>query len=156
MSEIPIEELTIADFHERLQDGELTAEAVVCEYLDRIERYDQHGSRLNAVLTVNDGAVDRAQELDAELEAGALVGPLHGVPVLVKDQAQTKGLRTTFGSEGFAAYIPDLIRGKKSLGNRPQRSAVAPSLSRITVSSTAVGSGSVLSSGCRLAFRIQL
>jgi Asp-tRNA(Asn)/Glu-tRNA(Gln) amidotransferase A subunit family amidase len=107
MGNINIRELTIAEFHDRLRDGHLTVEAVVRDYLDRIKRHDRNGSCLNAVLTVNDSAVDRARELDAEMEAGTIEGPLHGVPVLVKDQAQTKGLRTTFGSEAFAEYVPD-------------------------------------------------
>jgi Asp-tRNA(Asn)/Glu-tRNA(Gln) amidotransferase A subunit family amidase len=107
MSDIYIRELTIAEFHDRLRDGQLTVEAVLRDYLDRIKRDDRNGSGLNAVLTVNDDAVKRARELDAQIEAGALAGPLHGVAVLVKDQAQTEGIRTTFGSEAFAEYIPD-------------------------------------------------
>jgi Asp-tRNA(Asn)/Glu-tRNA(Gln) amidotransferase A subunit family amidase len=106
MSDIYIRELTIAEFHDRLRDGQLTVEAVLRDYLDRIKRDDRNGSGLNAVLTVNDDAVKRARELDAQIEAGALAGPLHGVAVLVKDQAQTEGIRTTFGSEAFAEYIP--------------------------------------------------
>lgn len=106
MSDLDINELTIAGFHDQLREGKLTVEAVVKEYLDRIEQYDRTGSGLNAVLTVNDTAVERAQELDTQAQTGDLAGSLHGVPVLVKDQAQTKGLRTTFGSEAFAEYIP--------------------------------------------------
>lgn len=107
MSDIIIQELTIAEFHDQLNAGQLTVEGVVSRYLDRIKRYDRQGSCLNAVLTVNDTAIDRAQTLDGQLEAGELVGPLHGVPVLVKDQAQTEALRTTFGSEVFSEYVPD-------------------------------------------------
>jgi len=106
MNEIDIRELTIADFHDRLHSGKLTIEEVVREYFDRIEQLDQNVDGLNAVLTVNDTAVERAQELDTQLKTGELAGPLHGVPVLVKDQAQTKGIRTTFGSQAFAEYVP--------------------------------------------------
>lgn len=106
MDEIDIRELTIADFHDRLHAGKLTIEEVVREYLDRIEQFDRNVDGLNAVLTVNETAVERAQELDTQLRMGELGGPLHGVPVLIKDQAQTKGIRTTFGSQAFAEYIP--------------------------------------------------
>jgi len=99
-------ELTVEDFHRQLQQGTLTVESVVSGYLERIERYDASGPTLNAVVTVNDAARERARMLDAERPDGTLK-PLYGVPVLLKDQAQTAGLRTTFGSEAFDEYIPD-------------------------------------------------
>ncbi len=99
-------ELTVEDFHRQLQQGTLTIESVVSGYLERIERYDAAGSTLNAVVTVNEAALERARTLDAERTDGTLQ-PLHGVPVLIKDQARTAGLRTTFGSEAFDEYVPD-------------------------------------------------
>ena len=97
--------LTVDVFHDHLQRGELTIEAVVSAYLDRIERYDKAGPELNAILTVNDTAIERARRLDAELE-GEIPRPLYGVPVVIKDQATTAGLRTTFGSVAFTDYVP--------------------------------------------------
>lgn len=107
MSEIEFQELTVNEFHENLKTGDLTVEAVVQWYLDRIEQYDNGGSGLNAVVTVNNEAVSRAQELDQALTNEGLCGPLHGVPTLVKDQAMTDGLRTTFGSVAFSDYVPN-------------------------------------------------
>ncbi|WP_253737505.1 amidase [Halohasta salina] len=100
-------ELTIEQFHARLRTDELTVDAVVRAYLDRIQALDRSGPALNAVVTTNDEAMGRARRLDAALADEGFVGPLHGVPVLVKDQAMTAGLRTTFGSAAFADYVPD-------------------------------------------------
>jgi len=99
-------ELTVDVFHERLQRGDLTIEGVVLAYLDRIKLYDKAGPELNAILTVNDQARDRARNLDSKLESNGVDGPLYGVPVVVKDQATTAGVRTTFGSVAFADYVP--------------------------------------------------
>jgi Asp-tRNA(Asn)/Glu-tRNA(Gln) amidotransferase A subunit family amidase len=103
-----IEETTIADVHAAYRDGSLTARALVDAYLERIEAYDRAGPALNSIVTVNDSAGALADELDAALECtGELSGPLHGVPVLVKDQAETAGIPTAFGSEAAAGYVPD-------------------------------------------------
>ena len=99
--------LTVEEFHDRLRDGEFTVETIVQWYLDRIDRYDRAGPNLNAVVTVNRVALSRAKQLDDAFRDGELVGPLHGVPVLLKDQAMTAGLRTTFGSEAFADFVPE-------------------------------------------------
>ena len=107
MDQSQLNELTIELFHRRLRTDELTAEAVVRAYLDRIEAFDRSGPTLNAVLTVNPEAVTRARRLDAALADEGFVGPLHGVPVLLKDQAMTAGLETTFGSEAFDGYVPE-------------------------------------------------
>jgi Asp-tRNA(Asn)/Glu-tRNA(Gln) amidotransferase A subunit family amidase len=100
-----LDEITIAGLQRGYRSGELTAAGVTAEYLDRIERIDRGGPRLNAVVAVNDAAVETARRLDATLaETGAPAGPLHGVPVVVKDNIQTEELPTTFGSiamEGF-------------------------------------------------------
>lgn len=107
MSEIEIQELTVKKYHDRLQKGELTVETVVQWYLDRIEQYDSADLKLNAVVTVNDEAASRAKELDQIFAEDGFVGPLHGAPVLLKDQAMTAGIRTTFGSVAFEEYVPD-------------------------------------------------
>lgn len=99
-------EATIDEIHDAIGDDELTSRELVEGYLDRIEKYDRDGPELNSIVTVNDAAVDRADELDTQREEDGLVGPLHGIPVLVKDQAETAGIRTTFGSEACADYVP--------------------------------------------------
>lgn len=101
-------ELTIALFHAALGRGEITATELVDWYLARIEAHNLAGAELHAVVTVNPRAREDAIALDEFLAAeGKLVGPLHGVPVLVKDQAETAGLRTTFGSILFTGYVPE-------------------------------------------------
>lgn len=102
------EELTITRYHQMLRAGETTAEALTEWYLDRIAALSQSGPQLNAVTTVAEDALASARKLDADYAAqGHFTGELHGVPVLVKDQAETAGLRTTFGSRLFENYIPE-------------------------------------------------
>lgn len=100
-------ETTVAEIHDAIADGELTCEALVDTYLRRIEAYDRSGPELNGVVTVNDAAINRAVALDRQFAEDGFVGPLHGVPILVKDQALTADLRTTFGSVAFADYVPE-------------------------------------------------
>ena len=96
-------EATVADVHGAFEAGELTAEALVDRYFRRIEAYDDE---LNAVLTVNDAAPERARRLDDHFESGGLVGPLHGVPVLIKDNQDTHDMPTTAGSTALADSVP--------------------------------------------------
>jgi Asp-tRNA(Asn)/Glu-tRNA(Gln) amidotransferase A subunit family amidase len=99
-------EATIADVHEAYDSGELTCEALVERYLDRIDAYDRNGPELNSIITVNPNAMDRAADLDDAFEERGLTGPLHGVPFVVKDQVETADVRTTFGSAAFDEYLP--------------------------------------------------
>ncbi|QNE35358.1 amidase [Leifsonia shinshuensis] len=104
----PLDELTIADAHAAFQSGEFTAEDLVVAYLDRIERIDRTGPALNSLISVSDTAVDQARRLDRELaDTGKLTGPLHGIPVVVKDQIETADLPTTFGSIASGEFRPD-------------------------------------------------
>ncbi|CAN5639367.1 hypothetical protein BH24ACT22_BH24ACT22_08090 [soil metagenome] len=103
-----LEEATIDDIHSAFRSGELTCRRLIELYLARIEAYDKSGPELNSIITINPNALEEAEELDRSFErAGELVGPLHGVPVLVKDQAETAGIRTTFGSVAFDDYTPE-------------------------------------------------
>lgn len=102
-----LSELTIDRLHQAVRANELTSVAVVEHYLSRISKYDQVDDGLQAVVTVNPEALAEATAADDHFAAtGTLLGPLHGVPVLVKDQAETAGLRTSFGSRLFADYTP--------------------------------------------------
>lgn len=83
---------------EAIRDGEMTSEELVVAYLDRIEAIDRSGPTLQAVLALNPDALAEARVLDAERRAGTIRGPLHGVPVLVKDNVETRELPTTAGS----------------------------------------------------------
>ncbi|MFA9427177.1 amidase [Natronorubrum sp. A-ect3] len=106
-NDFEIVEATIDEIHDAMKAGELSSEALTNRYLDRIKAYDQDGPELNSIITINEEAVDRAAELDKELNENGFVGPLHGIPVLVKDQAETADIRTTFGSETCLDYVPD-------------------------------------------------
>jgi amidase len=100
-------ETTIGDIHAAYRAGRLTARRLVEVYLARIEAFDKKGPALNAIVTLNSKALDEADRLDAAFKASGLVGPLHGIPVIIKDQADAKGMPTTLGSLLFKDYFPD-------------------------------------------------
>jgi amidase len=101
-------ETTIDGIHDAIRTGEVTSRWLVEAYLQAIEDIDRSGPRLNAVLAINAAAKQRADELDAEFErSGELSGPLHGIPVLVKDCVETSGISTTFGSIAIEGYTPE-------------------------------------------------
>lgn len=103
----PVVEATIAGIHAAYREGRLTCRALVEAYMARIAAYDQGGPKLNGVITVNTAALDEADRLDRMFaETGQFVGPLHGIPVAVKDQVETKGIQTTFGSMAMEGYMP--------------------------------------------------
>jgi Asp-tRNA(Asn)/Glu-tRNA(Gln) amidotransferase A subunit family amidase len=100
-------ETTIEEIHSAYKSAQLTARQLVETYLERIERYDKKGPAINAVITVNPQALKEADRLDAALKASGFVGPLHGVPLIIKDQADAEGMPTTLGSVLFKGYYPD-------------------------------------------------
>ncbi len=102
-----LEEATVADVQNAYKAGELTAHELVYWYLQRIAAYDQQGPSLNAIITVNPKALEQADKLDAEFKkTGKFVGPLHGIPVLLKDNVNTKDMPTTAGSKSLEGYVP--------------------------------------------------
>ena len=101
-----VPETTIADIHEAYRTGALTARALVETYLDRIEAYDRNGPAINSIVSVNPEAVQEADRLDVILRSGGPVGPLHGIPVIMKDQADVDGMPTTMGSVLFRDHYP--------------------------------------------------
>lgn len=106
--EFEIEELTIADVLSSYEGGSLTVRQVVEAYLDRIEGIDRSGPSLNSVVALSPRALKDADELDAQFKStGKLAGPLHGVPVLVKDQVEVGEMTTSYGSEVAADYVPE-------------------------------------------------
>lgn len=86
-----------------IQSGTITAEDLVEQYLERIAVYDDE---LRSLITVNDDAIARARELDTEFEESGLAGPLHGVPIVLKDNHDTSDMPTTAGSVALAESIP--------------------------------------------------
>lgn len=102
-----IEEATIAGIHRAMRAGTLTARELVNGYLKRIRRYDQQGPALNSVVTLNGKAHTRAGALDEALATtGKLQGPLHGIPVLLKDNIDTADIPTSYGSVAFGNHHP--------------------------------------------------
>jgi Asp-tRNA(Asn)/Glu-tRNA(Gln) amidotransferase A subunit family amidase len=100
-------ERTIAQLQAAYLAGSVTARAVTQAYLDRIEAYDRRGPYLNSLIRVNAHALTVADKLDAALQAtGALTGPLHGIPVIVKDNLDTADLPTTSGVAFFRDFVP--------------------------------------------------
>ena len=97
-------ETTVADVHAAFEETTLTAEGLVEVFLDRIERYDD---ALNATITINEAAMDRARALDARFTSHGLTGPLHGIPVAIKDNHDTADMPTTAGSVRFAEFVPE-------------------------------------------------
>lgn len=97
---------TIAEIGAALDAGLLTSERLVALCLARIEAYDDAGPRINAVLTVNPRARERARELDAERRESGPRSPLHGIPVVLKDNFDTADLPTTAGSFLLRDSIP--------------------------------------------------
>lgn len=98
-------ELTIREIHEGLKDGTLTCESLVQAYLARVEAYDQ-ATKLNSIVVVNAKALERARELDALYRSTGELLPLHGVPVVVKDNYDTFDLPTSGGSIALKDSIP--------------------------------------------------
>src|SRR5213593_603319 len=100
-------ETTIDDIHAAYKSGQLTCRQLVQTYLDRIEAFDKQGPNINAIITLNSEALKEADRLDAAYQKSGPIGPLHGIPVVIKDQADVKGMPTTLGSVLFKNYFPD-------------------------------------------------
>src|SRR5699024_1318638 len=101
-----VAELDVAAIQAGYERGDFTAEQVTAAYLERIEKIDRSGPKLNAVRHLNEHALEQAAELDRERAAGKLRGPLHGIPVLLKDNIGTKDMPTTAGSVWLEGVIP--------------------------------------------------
>lgn len=105
-SSFDIMEASIADIHAGYEDGSLTAVQLVQLYLDRINAYDQTGPKINSIITVNKNALAEAAALDRAREQSGLRGPLHGIPVVLKDNINTLDMPTTNGSAILRGVIP--------------------------------------------------
>lgn len=97
--DVPVEERTISDLQAAMTAGRASSVDLVRAYLDRIDKMDRKGPTLRSVIAVNPDAVAQARALDAERKAGRVRGPLHGVPILIKDNVETAdNMPTTAGS----------------------------------------------------------
>ena len=94
-----IEEAGVAELAQRMASGELSSRGLAELYLQRIDSIDRGGPRINCVLETNPEALDIAERLDGERKAGRVRGPMHGIPVLIKDNIGTADkMQTTAGS----------------------------------------------------------
>ena len=100
---VAVVEATIPDLQTAMERGELTSRQLVTEYLVRIALYE---GRLNAAVSINENALAEADALDVERARGDVRGPLHGIPVALKDNIHTTHLPTTAGALAFDGFIP--------------------------------------------------
>lgn len=100
-------EATLPELQVAMGSGRITAVALVDYYLARIEALDDAGPALNAIAAINPNARQRAAILDLERAEGRVRGPLHGIPVVVKDNFETRGMPTTAGSAALAGFQPE-------------------------------------------------
>ena len=99
MTDFDPREASIAQLQVAMRDGDISAIELVERFIARIEQFDQSGPTLNAIRALNPNALRYAEELDTERSAGSLRGPLHGIPVVVKDNYETFDMATTAGSK---------------------------------------------------------
>ena len=138
------EEFTIAQLQKGYTNGDFTVTEIVQAYLDRIAALDDAGPMLNAVIQINPDAIAIAAVLDAELREGKVRGPMHGVPVLLKDNIDTHdGMETTAGSRALIGSYPL----KDSFVAERLREAGAVILGKTNLSEWANFRGTLSSSG---------
>ena len=89
-----------------MAEGRVTSRALVQAYLNRIEAFDRRGIRLNALISLNPNALRDAEALDRERVTKGPRGPLHGIPVIVKDNYSTADMQTTAGSLALLGFVP--------------------------------------------------
>ena len=101
---IDVTELTVAKIHKAYKKGLYTSEQLVTAYLERIKQFDK---KINAITTINPNALSIAIALDEEYKKTGILRPLHGIPLIVKDNINTKGLATTAGALALKDFVPN-------------------------------------------------
>jgi amidase len=132
---IDLDAATIADLNAAFGAGTLTSERLVQLHLARIDAYDKQGPRLGAVITLNPRAMETARALDAERKSKGPRSPLHGIPVVLKDNFDTADLPTTGGSVLLEGSIPP----DDAFVVRKLRAAGAVILAKVNMSEFASG-----------------
>ncbi len=138
-----VSEKSIVDLLAAQRIGTVTSRELVEKYLARIQAYDQDGPRLNAMIALNPRALDEAAALDAERRAGRVRGPLHGIPIVVKDNYATVGMPTTAGSLALAGFQT----GRDAFLVKKLRDAGAVVVGKTNLHELAYGITSVSSAG---------
>ena len=101
-----LEDATILQLQDAMESGSVSARELVEMYLARIRDYDQSGPEINSMILLNSDALKEADALDAERAATGSRGPLHGVPIVIKDNYDISGMPTTDGSRALAGHVP--------------------------------------------------
>ena len=102
-----LEEATFEDIQNAYSAGTLSVRSLVEMYIARIEAIDRSGPHINSIISINPRAFEEAGQLDAAFARSGPVGPLHGLPLVMKDQADVKNMPTTMGSILFRDHMPD-------------------------------------------------
>ncbi len=101
-----MEEYSIDQIQEKMENGELTARKIIEDFLNRIQDVDKSGPKVNAIIEINPDALDIADTLDKERKNKKVRGPLHGVPVIIKDNIETADkMMTTAGSLALEGHV---------------------------------------------------
>ena len=101
-----VTEASLTELQQAMTSGRVTAAQLVDAYLARIAAYDQAGPALNAMIRLNPRARAVAELLDAERRSGKVRGPLHGIPIVLKDNYDTRDMNTSGGSVALASHRP--------------------------------------------------
>src|SRR5215475_6229798 len=101
-----VEEATIASIHQAFEDKALTCRELVQTYLDRINAYDHKGPGLNSMLALNPKALIEARERDERYARTGLAGPLHCIPLVLKDNYNTADMTTQAGQRRWRGHSP--------------------------------------------------
>lgn len=102
-----VQEATIAQIHSAMKAGRLTCRGLVEQYLKRIDTFDKNGPAINSIIITNPDALKQADALDQRFKQSGLTGPLHCIPMIVKDNFETVGLQSANGSLALAGYVAD-------------------------------------------------
>jgi amidase len=136
-------EKTIPELQDAMARGEVTSKDLVAAYLARIAAYDHSGPALNAFITVNARALEAADALDRERASTGARGPLHGIPIAVKDNFETADMPTTGGSIALAGFMP----GRDAFQVQKLRDAGAVLIGKTNLHELAAGITSISSLG---------
>jgi amidase len=136
-------EKTIPELQAAMQAGTVTSRDLVTMYLARIKAYDQDGPKLNAMIALNPKALDEAAALDAERKAGRVRGPLHGIPIVVKDNYVTEDMPTTGGTKALEGFMP----GRDAFMVKKLRDAGAVIVGKTNLHELAYGITTISSAG---------
>ena len=99
-------EMTVAEMQQRMKDGTLTAQKLTQAYLDQIAALDKKGPKINAIIELNPDALSIAEAMDQERKSGKVRGPMHGIPILIKDNINTADkMQTTAGSLALTGNV---------------------------------------------------